>query len=65
MAFSSLSEFVAMGGYGFYVWLSYGLSVLSIIALVWFFRAQHQQLKQQIKQDIARQARIKAANREA
>lgn len=34
MFFESVSDFLNMGGYGFYVWLSYGLSFLSIIGLV-------------------------------
>ncbi len=28
MMFHSLSEFFAMGGHGFYVWLAYGATVL-------------------------------------
>ena len=34
MFFQSWSDLLNMGGYGFYVWLSYGLSVLLIMALV-------------------------------
>lgn len=34
MFFESVSDFLNMGGYGFYVWLSYGLSFLSIMGLV-------------------------------
>ena len=34
MFFQSWSDLIHMGGYGFYVWLSYGLSVLLIMALV-------------------------------
>lgn len=33
--FQSLSDFFAMGGYGFYVWLAYGLSFLAIALLIW------------------------------
>ncbi|MDG6897737.1 heme exporter protein CcmD [Actinobacillus delphinicola] len=34
MFFHSWSDFINMGGYGFYVWLSYGLSFLAIILLI-------------------------------
>ena len=33
MAFDSFVEFIAMGGYGFYVWISFGLSFLCLILL--------------------------------
>ncbi len=32
MFFESISDFFAMGGHGFYVWLSYGLSFVLIAA---------------------------------
>lgn len=32
MIFNSVSEFLAMGGHGLYVWLSYGLGLVVIIA---------------------------------
>lgn len=34
MQFDSFSAFWAMGGYGFYVWLSYGVTALLLIILV-------------------------------
>ena len=58
-AFTSLSEFLAMGSYAFYVWLSYGLSFLVFAGnLILYFtnrkkvfsellRAQKRQIKQQ------------------
>jgi len=30
--FNSVSEFLAMGGHGLYVWLSYGLGLVVIVA---------------------------------
>lgn len=33
MFFQSWSEFFNMGGYGFYVWLSYGISFAAILLL--------------------------------
>ncbi|MBA4501032.1 heme exporter protein CcmD [Marinobacterium marinum] len=32
MSFNSFSEFLAMGGHGLYVWLSYGLGVAVLAA---------------------------------
>ena len=32
MNFNSVSEFLAMGGHGLYVWLSYGLGLVVIVA---------------------------------
>ncbi len=34
MSFDSFAEFIAMGGHGFYVWFSYGASLLVVIANV-------------------------------
>src|SRR5258705_13687321 len=34
----SVSEFLAMGGYGFYVWGSYGVAVLCIAIEIWSLR---------------------------
>ncbi len=34
MQFDSFSAFLAMGGYGFYVWLSFGVSAALILALI-------------------------------
>ena len=31
MNFDSLSEFLAMGGHGFYVWLSYAIALVVIV----------------------------------
>ena len=33
MFFESWSELLDMGGYGFYVWLSYGISLVAMIIL--------------------------------
>ncbi|MCW8834659.1 MAG: heme exporter protein CcmD [Colwellia sp.] len=34
MQFDSFSAFLDMGGYGFYVWLSFGVSAALILALI-------------------------------
>ncbi len=64
MQFASFSEFLAMGGYGFYVWLSYGACVVILAGLGWQSYARNQALKQAVVEREARQARIKKANQE-
>lgn len=38
MNFASVSEFLAMGGHGLYVWLSYGATALVLLANVMALR---------------------------
>lgn len=53
MAFDSLADFFAMGGYAFYVWTAYGISAVLIISNMWLaLRGQ-----QQVRGHIARQLR--------
>ena len=58
MAFASITEFLAMGGYGFYVWLSYGLTALALLALIWHGRMVARQLRQAAQQQAQRQQRL-------
>ena len=32
MQWNSLSEFIGMGGYGYFVWCAYGMAVLLVVA---------------------------------
>jgi heme exporter protein D len=41
----SLREFLHMGGYGTYIWTSYGLT---LVALIWNFVAARRELTKQI-----------------
>ncbi len=41
MQWNSLSEFLAMGGYGFYVWVSFGATALCLIGEVVLVRRRH------------------------
>ena len=36
-----MSNFLAMGGYGFYVWMAYGVTALVIVAELLALRARH------------------------
>tara|TARA_R110001583_G_C5671699_1_gene411453 strand:+ start:54623 stop:54856 length:234 start_codon:yes stop_codon:yes gene_type:complete len=62
MQFNSLSDFINMGGYGFYVWLSFGAAALILTLLLISSKAGHQQIINQIakrkqREDKLRQAR--------
>jgi heme exporter protein D len=35
MQWNNASEFFAMGGYGFYVWGSFGVTALALVVEVW------------------------------
>ncbi|WP_159818243.1 heme exporter protein CcmD [Colwellia sp. 20A7] len=54
MQFDSFSAFLEMGGYGFYVWLSFGISAVLILALIYNSIYGH---KQVIKNIAIRQQR--------
>ena len=54
MQFDSFNDFLAMGGYGFYVWLSFGVSALLIAILLFSSIFGH---KQVIKNIATRQQR--------
>ena len=61
MQFSSFNEFLAMGGYGFYVWLSYGACVIVMFGILIASRWSHCNTLNQIKAQMAREERIKKA----
>lgn len=42
MNWESWEAFWAMGGYGLYVWGSYGMTVLCVIGEIWLFRRHRQ-----------------------
>ncbi|PSJ44563.1 heme exporter protein CcmD [Zobellella taiwanensis] len=61
MKFDSWSAFWAMGGYGFYVWLSFAVTLLALIGLVVATITTKKRLLREVKQKQARAARRKAA----
>jgi len=46
MQWNSFSEFIKMGGYGFYVWGSYGVTLVLLTAEVIMLRARKRKLAQ-------------------
>ena len=63
MKFDTWSAFWAMGGYGFYVWLSFGFTLVILVALVWSTLAAKKSLLQGVKQKQQRAERRKAAQK--
>jgi len=41
MNWGSASEFFAMGGYGLYVWGSYGVALVALVVEPWLAARQH------------------------
>jgi heme exporter protein D len=65
MHFASMNEFVAMGGYGLYVWLSFGLGLLSL-AILWLSSwSTKKTLFKQVLREQVRQQRIQQANQQS
>ena len=57
MIWSSASEFISMGGYGLYVWGSFGVTALLMIMEVFQAARQHKSMRDSL--------RIQAASQEA
>jgi heme exporter protein D len=53
MNWSSWSEFVAMGGYGFYVWGSFGMTGVVIVGELVALRARRKALRQRSRGEAA------------
>lgn len=47
MQWNSFSEFISMGGYGFYVWGSYGLTFVLLAAEIIMLRSRKRRIAQQ------------------
>lgn len=61
MHFASFSDFLVMGGYAFYVWLSFGLTLICLIGIVISTRMKTRSLLGELRSKQAREARRKAA----
>lgn len=60
-AFHSWTQFLAMGGYGFYVWLSVAVALSALGLIIAHTLLQRKRLLKQIHQRQARDQRIAAA----
>jgi len=63
MQFDSFSAFLAMGGYGFYVWLAVGFSVLTLGTLTVATIIKRRQIINEIKNKHQRIQRMRAAEK--
>ena len=61
MYFASFSDFLAMGGYAFYVWLSFGLTLLCLVGIIISTRMKTRSLFNELRSKQARESRRKAA----
>jgi len=59
MQFSSISEFLNMGGYAFYVWLAYGITFFSLATLITLSVRQKRKVLSEIAKKIQREERLK------
>ena len=59
-AFASWSDFFAMGGYAFYVWLAVVMTLISLGGLVLHTVLQHRAILRGVVQQNAREARMQA-----
>jgi heme exporter protein D len=51
MNWSSFSDFLAMGGYAFFVWMSYAVTALLVVAeVVWVVKQRRQSLARALVQ---------------
>lgn len=58
--FESVSAFFAMGGYSFYVWLSYGVTFIAMGILIWQSQREQRAVFEQTKKAIEREERLKS-----
>lgn len=61
MHFASFSDFMAMGGYAFYIWLSFGLTLVCLVGIIISTRMKTRSLLGELRSKQAREARRKAA----
>ena len=61
MQFDSFSAFIDMGGYSFYVWLSYGVSLLLLAVLYTSSKSNHNKTKQLIAKRLRREEKLRQA----
>jgi len=57
--FASFSDFLAMGGYGLYVWMSFGLTAFVLLGIWAFSIHQQKEFKRQLETRLAREARVR------
>jgi len=64
MQFESFSDFIAMGGYAFYVWLSFGVSTALILTLILSSIFGHKQVIKNIAIRVQREDRLRKVRKQ-
>ncbi|MDX1392718.1 MAG: heme exporter protein CcmD [Rheinheimera sp.] len=65
MYFQSMADFWAMGGYGLFVWLSFGITYFLLAGLIAYSHYQQHVLKKQLAAKLAREQRVKQYQEQA
>lgn len=53
--FDNFAQFIQMNGHGSFVWISYGITFLCVVAVIVYSRAQRKNLLKQIQNQQLRQ----------
>ena len=61
MQFNSVSDFINMGGYGFYVWLSFGAAAVILSLLLIYSIQGHGKIIKQIAKRMVREDKLREA----
>ena len=64
MQFDSFSAFIDMGGYGFYVWLSYGVATALLLILIFSSVTGHKQVIKNIAQRKQREDKLRQVRKQ-
>ena len=64
MQFDSFSAFIDMGGYGFYVWLSYGVTTALLLILILTSVTGHKQVIKNIAQRKQREDKLRQVRKQ-
>ena len=64
MQFDSFSAFIDMGGYGFYVWLSYGVTAALLLILILSSVTGHKQVIKNIAQRKQREDKLRQVRKQ-
>ncbi|PJG82887.1 heme exporter protein CcmD [Caviibacterium pharyngocola] len=57
MFFATWNDFFEMGGYGFYIWLSYGISFFAVLFLIIQSVQARRAVLREVKRELAREQR--------
>ncbi|MDR1889510.1 MAG: heme exporter protein CcmD [Zoogloeaceae bacterium] len=59
MYWNSFSDFLHMGGYGLYVWGSFGMTALIMIVEPWLAARRHRRIAERLARQLRAEARVK------